>query len=130
MNINYPKIIFLNLVAAYLMLQILISKISIIPGFENILFLTALTGFILSFSIKENLFIRYLKIISLNSLFFGFIFALFFMSDIFISDSQAEFTLNGLILSLLFFGVVYFFGALAGAIPQGIREKLQKQQAL
>ncbi len=128
MTINYPKIIFFNLIAAYLVIQILISKIGVLSIFDNSLFLIVLAGFVLSFFIKENLFTRYLKLAFLNSLFFGFLLGLFFVSDIFINDSDAEFTLTGLIYFSLFFGTVYFFGALAGIIPKAIIERLRKQE--
>lgn len=123
MTINYPKIIFLNLVAAYLVIQALVYRIDIISIFEAIV----LAGFVLSFFIKENLLVHYSKLALINSLFFGFLFALFFTSDIFIHDSQSVFTLTGLFYSSLFFGALYFFGALAGIIPQGIRERIRKQ---
>lgn len=123
MTINYPKIILLNLIAAYLVIQVLVYKIGIISIFETIL----LAGFITSFFIKENLFARYLKLMFINSLFFGFLFALFFTSNIFIHDSQSVFTLTGLIYSSLFFGVFYLFGAFVGIIPKAILEKIRKQ---
>jgi len=126
MNINYLKIIFLNLIVAYLVLRVIFSKMGIISSFENILFLIALAGFVLSFFSKENLLVCYLKLTFLNSLFFGFLLALFFVSDIFVSDSLSEFSLDGLISLSLFFGVVYFFGALAGIIPKAILERTKK----
>lgn len=129
MMINYSKIIFLNLIAAIVlevMWYVLATKTGLVSGFENILFLFVLIGFILSFFIKENLLVHYLKLALTNSLFFGFLFALIFISDIFIHDSQSAFNLTGLIYFSLFFGVVYFFGSLAGIIPKAIFEILRK----
>lgn len=122
MAINYPRIIFLNLIVSVVLL-VLIFKTGKISSFENNLFLIALAGFILSFFSKENLLVRYVKLTFLNSLFFGFLFALF----LFITDNQAELTLKGLVFGSLLLGVPYFFGYIIGIIPQGIRERLRKQ---
>ncbi len=126
MTINYPKIIFLNLIASAV-LPILVFKTGKNFGIENSLFLIVLAGFILSFFSKENLLIRYVKLTFLNSLIFGFLFTLIFGLYISATDSQAEITLNGLIFFSLFWGVPYFFGYIIGIIPQGIRERLEKQ---
>ncbi len=127
MTINYPKIIFLNLIASVL-IWILVFKIGIISGFENIIFLIACAGFAVSFFVKENLLVHYIKAMFLNSLFFGFLFV--FIFDLFASsiDSQAKIDLIGSIIFMPFCGAVYFFGALAGIIPQGICERLRKQE--
>jgi len=126
MTINYSKIIFLNLITSAL-IWILVFKIGIISGFENIIFLIACAGFTASFFVKESLLAYYIKVIFLNSLFFGFLFVLIF--DLFASsiDSQAQVDLIGSIYFIPFCGVVYFFGALAGIIPRGIRERLRKK---
>ena len=132
MTINYLKQFFLlNLILAVLTLVFLFK---IYAGIEQAIFYIALSGFIGSFFIKENSLNRYLKLIFFNALFFGFLLSIFFMTFVFVSDSQFReaFTVGRfffLIFPISFYGLLIglcnFFGGLAGIIPKGFIERLK-----
>ncbi len=102
-------------------------------GIENAIFSIALAGFIASFFIKENLLARYLKLIFLNALVFGFLLSLVFMIFVLIFDSPKEslpihhffFLIFPISFYALLIGLCNFFGGLAGIIPKGIIERLK-----
>lgn len=125
MKNKYLNFFLLNL-SASLMSLALISKIQTFFVIENILFLIISSGFILSFFIKESPLARYIKVIFLNSQFFGFSFA--FFSFVFASDGPSNFSLAGLIMISQGIVAVYLFGALIGIISKTILERLRKQE--
>lgn len=128
MTINYPKIIFLNLII-------------VIPAF---IFFSADTkaglsggfflGLVLSFFFKENLFERYLKLMFLNSLFFFLLsIPIVYLNWVIIDimgkgnpDSLAS--ISGSAGFALGETIFYSFGYFAGIIPQSIRERFSKQE--
>ena len=122
---------FLNLILSALAF-VLIFEIR--AGIENAMFFIVLAGFIASFFIKENLLARYLNLIFLNALIFGFLLSLVFMIFGFVSDSQfrESFRIHHfffLIFPISFYALLIalcnFFGGLAGIIPKGIIERLK-----
>lgn len=124
MATNYlKKLFFLNIILSALA-YVLIFKAGIIFNIEGALFLALSPGFIASFFIKEHLPVHYLKLIFFNSLFFGFLFALIliFYEFIFYNDFQILKPSIGL---FLLFGILNFFGGLAGVIPKGIAERIK-----
>ena len=131
MTINYLKQFFLlNLILSILTLVFLFK---IYAGFEQVMFYVALSGFIVSFFVKENLLNRYLKLMFFNALVFGFLLSLFFMIYILVNDGPDEalpiyhFFLLIFPISVytLLIGLCNFFGGLAGIIPKGIIERLK-----
>ena len=125
MKNKYFNFFLLNLITS-LMLSILVFEIYTIFGIENIFFLIISAGFILSFFIKEKSLAHYIRVIFLNSQFFGYSFALF--SFIFVSDGLSNFSIFGLIIISQTIVVVYFIGASAGIVSKAIIERLMKQE--
>lgn len=131
MTINYLKqFFFLNLI---LSISTLVFLFKIYAGIEQVMFYIALSGFIVSFFIKENLLSRYLKLIFFNALFFGFLLSLFFMIYIFITDGPDKalpvyhffFLIFPISIYTLLIGICNFFGGLAGIVPEEIAERLK-----
>ncbi len=125
MTINYfKKLAFLNLIFLSLIL-FLFFETGMLFCPENLLFSIVLPGFIISFFIKENSLVCHLKLIFSSALFFGFLFALIFVSRISIADSQSQINLIGFSSFFLLFTALNFFGGLAGIIPSGLIERLK-----
>ncbi len=128
MTINYSKIIFLNLIISILIYIFFYDDT--MAGMIGIIFL----GFVSSLFFKENLFGRFLKLMIINSLFLFFSSVLIACSGWVIIDIMGEGNLDRLFVLLGFislaFGnvILYFFGYFAGVIPQGICERLRKQE--
>jgi len=87
-----------------------------------------MSGFIISFFIKESSPARYAKLIFLNSLFFGFLFTLVYkIGEFVISNGQSS--SDGFVFfiyfSILFGTVPNLFGGLICIILKGIAERLK-----
>ncbi len=126
MTIN-PKVMLINLMISAALYEI-IFKYLLIIGLENILFILAFAGFISSLLIKENKFGYYIKWAFFNSIIFSLLFALIFVFDVSMIDKEFHINPDIFIILFIFFWLTHFFGSLAGIIPQGILERLRKQE--
>jgi len=125
MTIKYPKqLILLNLFFLSLIL-FLFFETNILSGPKNLLFSIALPGFISSFFIKENSFVLYLKLVFLNSLFFGFLFALVFVFYVSVTDSQSQINSIGFFIFFLISAIPNFLSGLAVIVSKGLMERLK-----
>ena len=133
MTIKYLKQIkhffFLNLILS-VSISILFFKTGTISGFENLMFVIILSGFLISFIIKENSLVYYIKLIFFNSLFFGFLLSLSYVISGLINDSlfgESFCVYHFYFFTPFFLFVVLFnfFGGIIGIVPKGIIERLK-----
>ena len=125
MTTNYLKqIILLNFISAPVL--ILFLAITTLSSPEKLMLFIALPGFFVSlFIFKESSLVRYIGLIFLNSLFFGFLFALVFVFYVSVTDGQSEINLIGFLVFFLIFTIPNFLSGLIGVVPKGLIERLK-----
>ena len=131
-TIYLKQLFILNIILAVFICT-LIFKTHAISSIESMLFLIILSGFVASFFIKENKFVRYFKIAFLNMLFFGFLLSLIFIVHMFIDDVDGGMSKKSLFVNYFYFLIVAIpligfwnlFGELVGVVLKGLIERLK-----